>query len=50
LENGHFQNAAVTVSLTVLTMMAADAMVMLNGDHIASQLPYMYDQKLLTLC
>jgi hypothetical protein len=33
----------------VLPIKAANATVMLNSDQITAQLPYLHDQKLLTL-
>ena len=47
--DAHFQNGAVTMQHAVLPIKAAKPMVMLNSDSITSQLPYLHDQKLLTL-
>jgi len=48
--DAHFQNLAVTVSLSLLPIMAANMMIMHNSKQITTKLPYLQDQKLLRLC
>jgi hypothetical protein len=45
-----FQNAAVTVSLSVLPIKAANMMIIDNSKQIALQLTHLQVQKSLTLC
>ena len=47
--DGHSHNGAVTVSPSLLLIYAANTSVMLNRNQITIQLPYLQDQKLLTL-
>ena len=47
--DGQFQNGVVTVSLSLLPIMAANTLVMDNSEQITYQLPYLQDQKLLRL-
>jgi len=47
--DSHFRNAAVTVSISLLPIKAADTLVMDNSEQIAFQLPYLQNTELLTL-
>jgi len=46
--DAHFQNVAVTVSLSLLAIKAANTLIMDNSEQIASQLSHLQVQKLLT--
>jgi len=45
----HFQNGAVTVSLTLLPIKASNMMVMWISDQVDLELPYLHDRKSETL-
>jgi len=47
--DAHFQNGAVTVTLCLSPIEAANMMVMHNSDQITFQLPFKHDYKMLTL-
>jgi len=47
--DGQFENGAVTVSLSVLRIMAANTLDMDNSEQITYQLPYSKDRKSLRL-
>jgi len=47
--DAQFQNVAVTVSLQLLPIKAANTLIMDNSEQIASQTTYLQDQKSLML-
>ena len=47
--DAHFQNVAVTVSLSILLITAVNTLVMYNSVQITAQLCYLQDQRSLTL-
>jgi hypothetical protein len=47
--DAHIQNGVVTVSLSLLPILAAKTSVIHNSDHGTVQLPYIEDNKSCTL-
>jgi len=46
----HIQNGAVTVSLSLFPIKAANTLIMHNSEQLTFYLPYLQDQKSWTLC
>jgi hypothetical protein len=48
--DAHAKNGAVTVLVSLLPIEAANTSVMHNNDQVTGELPYLQDDKSLTLC